>query len=75
MLTGTVGKSFADGIQAIRGYAGIEVVELRVQKDHVNLIVMVPPKLSISDLMGRVKGQTFMKIFKRFRYLKKSRIG
>ena len=71
ILTGPVGQSVADGIQAICGYAGSEVVELSVQKDHVHLIVMVPPKLSISDLMGRVKGQTSMKIFKQFRYLRK----
>ena len=58
-------------VLTICGHAGSEVVELSVQKDHVHLIVMVPPKLSISDLMGRVKGQTSMKIFKRFRYLRK----
>jgi putative transposase len=71
ILTGPIGQSVADGVQAICGYAGAEVVELNVQKDHVHLIVMVPPKLSISDLMGRVKGQTSMKIFKQFRHLRK----
>lgn len=29
-----------------------KVMELNVQKDHIHLIVMVPPKLSISDYMG-----------------------
>ncbi len=42
-----------------------------MQKDHVHLIVLVPPKLSISDFMGRVKGQTAIKLFKQFRYLRK----
>jgi putative transposase len=32
---------------------------------------MVPPKVSISDLMGRVKGQTAMKVFRQFRELRK----
>jgi len=71
ILTGAIGQSVADGVQANCGYGGTEVVELNVQKDHVHLIVMVPPKLSISDLMGRVKGQTSMKIFKQFRHLRK----
>lgn len=44
------------GIQAICGYAGCEVVELSVQRDHVHPIVMIPPKVAISDLMDRVKG-------------------
>jgi len=37
-------------------YAGCEVVELIVQPDHVHLVLLIPPKLSISDLMGRLKG-------------------
>ncbi|MFH0786561.1 MAG: IS200/IS605 family transposase [Pseudomonadota bacterium] len=32
---------------------------------------MVPPKLSISDLMGRIKGQISMKMFNQFRELRK----
>jgi putative transposase len=59
------------GIQAISGFAGCEVVELNVQPDHVHLVVMVPPKLSISNLLGRLKGQTSMRIFHQFRHLKK----
>jgi putative transposase len=37
----------------------------------VHLIVMIPPKLAISDVMGRVKGQTAIKTFKQFRNLRK----
>jgi len=32
---------------------------------------MIPPKVSISQLMGRLKGQTSMRLFRQFRYLKK----
>ena len=32
---------------------------------------MVPPKLSISDFMGRLKGQTSIRLFKRFKDLRK----
>jgi putative transposase len=71
ILVGEVALSVQSGIQAICGFAGCEVVELNVQKDHVHLLVMVPPKVSISDLMGRVKGQTAMKVFRQFRQLRK----
>jgi putative transposase len=43
-------------IQAICGFAGCEVVELNVQPDHVHLVLMIPPKASVSDLLGRLKG-------------------
>ena len=70
VLTGAVRGAVGEGVQAICGYAGCEVVELNVQPDHVHMIAMVPPKVAISDLMGRVKGQSSIKIFKQFRHLK-----
>jgi putative transposase len=68
---GAIRDAVHDGIQAICGFAGCEVVELNVQKDHVHLLAMIPPKVSISDLMGRVKGQTAMKVFRQFRELRR----
>jgi putative transposase len=70
-LHGAVKEAAEKGIMAICGYAGCEVVELNVQSDHVHMVVMIPPKLSISDLLGRLKGQTSMKLFQQFRHLKK----
>jgi putative transposase len=70
-LTGTVKQAAEAGIQAICGYAGSGAVGLKVQPDHVHLVVMIPPKVSISVLLGRLKGQTSMKLFHQFRFLKK----
>ncbi len=39
---------------------------MNIQKDHVHLIVSVPPKISISQLMGILKGKTAIKIFKSY---------
>ena len=70
ILDGPIKEAMYSGIQAICGYVGAEVIELNVQKDHIHLLTMVPPKLAISDLMGRLKGQTAIKIFKQFPHLK-----
>jgi putative transposase len=50
-----------------------EVVEMNIQKDHVHLIIMVPPKVSISELMGRFKGRTAIRVLNRFKELRKKR--
>ena len=71
ILQGVVKASLESGIQAICGFAGCEVVEMNVQPDNVHLVVMVPPKVSISGLMGRLKGQTSIKMFHQFRELRK----
>ena len=48
-----------------------EVVELNAQVDHVHLVVMIPPKLSVSDYMGRVKGKNALRVFSVFRDLRR----
>lgn len=47
-----------------------EMIELNIQRDHVHLIVSVPPKISISQLMGILKGKTAIKIFKSYPQLR-----
>ena len=37
---------------------------MNIQTDHIHMIVSVPPKISISTLMGILKGKTAIKIFK-----------
>ena len=46
------------------------LVELSIQVDHVNLLVFVPPKISISNFVGVLKGRTAIRVFNRFRKLK-----
>jgi putative transposase len=53
------------------GYMGCEITEMNVQGDHVHMIVMNPPKLAVSDVMGRLKGQTAMNLFRQFRQMRK----
>ena len=50
-----------------------EVQELNVQVDHVHLIVQIPPKLAVSEYMGRVKGKTALRMFSVFRDLRQKR--
>lgn len=44
---------------------------MNIQKDHIHLVVCVPPKIYISQLMGILKGKTAIKIFKSYPQLKK----
>ncbi len=37
----------------------------------MHLLIMVPPKISISQLIGTIKGKSSIQIFKQFSYLKK----
>ena len=71
VLTGAVGREVFDCIQIYSSRLGCQVIELNVQADHVHLLIKVPPKQSISNLMGAVKGRSAIRVFKQFPYLKK----
>ena len=49
------------------------MVELNIQIDHVHLIAMVPPKVSISNYVGVLKGRTAIRVFNKNKHLKKKR--
>ena len=70
MLSGKVGEEVERCIRAFCEQQAAEVVELNIQVDHVHLLVMVPPKVSISDLVGIIKGRTAIRVFNKFRHLK-----
>lgn len=71
ILKGPIAQEVYNCIQVYCSQLGCTVVELNVQADHVHLLVKVPPKVSISKLLGVVKGKTALRIFTRFPYLRK----
>ena len=70
ILTGEVAQEVERCIRAFVEQQKGEMVELNVQIDHVHLLVMVPPKVSISNFVGTLKGRTAIRIFNKFRKLK-----
>ncbi len=70
ILTGKVSTEVERCIRAFSEQKKCEVVELNVQVDHIHLLVMVPPKISISDFVGILKGRTAIRVFNKFKELK-----
>lgn len=46
-------------------YKGVEIVEGAVCADHVHMCVCIPPKISISNFMGYLKGKSTLMIYDR----------
>ena len=67
VLHGPVGQEVYNCLQVFLGHLNCTPIELNVQRDHVHLIAMVPPKVSISNLMGALKGRTAIRVFNSFR--------
>jgi len=58
-------------IRMLCQWKNIEILEMNVKADHIHLIICVPPRLSVSEVMGMLKAKTAIKIFKSFPLLKK----
>lgn len=70
VLDGLVKELLLKDIPMFLEWRSSEIIEINIQKDHVHLIVSVPPKISISQLMGTLKGKTAIKIFKSYPQLR-----
>jgi putative transposase len=68
ILEGIVKEQLSKDIQMLLEWKSCELIEMNIQIDHIHLIVSVPPKMSISDLLGILKGKTAIKIFKSYPY-------
>lgn len=49
---------------------GIEIIEAECCRDHVHMLVRIPPKYSVSEIMGYLKGKSSLMIFERHANLK-----
>jgi putative transposase len=42
---------------------GVEIHEAEACPDHIHMLVSIPPKLSVSEFMGYLKGKSSLMIF------------
>jgi len=54
----------------VRGIPGVEIIEENIQVDHIHAVMIIPPKYSVSDVIGMLKGQSASKLRKKFTWLK-----
>ena len=42
---------------------GIEIIEAQCMPDHVHMLIRIPPKYSVSEIMGYLKGKSSLMIY------------
>ena len=63
-------ESIRDIIKQLCGYKGIEIIEGEIMADHIHLLLSIPPKYSVSSVMGYIKGKSALMIFDKHSNLK-----
>ena len=49
---------------------GVEIIEAELFPDHIHMLISIPPKFSVSQIMGYLKGKSSLMIFDRHANLK-----
>ena len=71
VLLGEKAKFVEVSVRMLCEWKELEVEALNVQKDHVHVIMGIPPKYSVSEVMGMLKGKTAIKMFQSFPEMRK----
>ena len=64
ILEGKVKECVEQTIRMLCDWKKLELIEINICPDHVHAILAIPPKHSISYVMGVLKGKTAIKLFK-----------
>ena len=51
-------------------YKQVEIIEAEAWKDHIHMLVSIPPKYSVSQIMGYLKGKSSLMIFEKYANMK-----
>jgi len=62
VMYGQVKADIREIIKILCNYKKVDIIEGAICPDHVHLCVSTPPKLSISDFMGYLKGKSALMI-------------
>ena len=52
-------------------YPEVEIEKYSIQDDHIHLIIIIPPKYAVADIVGKVKANTSREARKKFSWLRK----
>ena len=71
MLHGDVRLRVRDILRQVCAENGVQILKGVLAADHVHMFVSIPPKLSVADLMRKMKGRSSHKVQREFPQLKK----
>ncbi len=70
VLTGQIKELVEEDIRMLCQWKRCDIQELSVQLDHIHVVLSIPPKISVSELMGVLKGKLAIKLFRSYPKLK-----
>ncbi|MBA4688948.1 MAG: IS200/IS605 family transposase [Candidatus Galacturonibacter soehngenii] len=70
IIYGKIKADIAQILSTLCKRKGIEIIEAECCMDHIHMLVRIPPKYSVSEIMGYLKGKSSLMIFEKHANLK-----
>ena len=74
-IYGTLRKDIGGIFRDLCRQNGIELVEGHAMGDHVHMLLMIPPKFSVANTLGFLKGKSAIRIFREYLQVKRNFTG
>jgi putative transposase len=49
----------------------VEIQQYNIQEDHIHAVIIIPPKYTVSEIVGKIKANTSREVKKHFAWIKK----
>ena len=70
IIFGKIGQDIGQMLRKLCDYKGIEIIEAESGVDHIHMLLSIPPKYSVAQIMGYLKGKSSLMIFEKYANLK-----
>ena len=75
VIIGKIAERTREIIRIVCGSNEVEIITGHIGKDHIHMLVSVPPNLSVSKLVQYIKGNTSRKLQMEYKELNKQFLG
>ncbi len=70
IIYGKIKMDIGQMLRKLCEYKGVAIIEAEACKDHIHMLISVPPKYSVAQIMGYLKGKSSLMIFEKYANLK-----
>ena len=70
VIYGKIKKDIGIMLRKLCEYKQVEILEAEACKDHIHMLVSIPPKYSVSQIMGYLKGKSSLMIYEKYANMK-----
>ena len=69
-IYGKIKVDIGNMLRKLCEYKGVEIVEAELCPDHIHMLVSIPPKYSVAQIVGYLKGKSSLMIFEKYANMK-----